>query len=89
MYELSLPCHACGFDNPISSTNCTNPRCQALLRLHLRPTSTTQCLSITSDKIKETGEELIREAFFAVALLTQSINRLRALIDAAETRHTR
>jgi len=82
MTDLRIPCHACGFDNPIGTRFCLNSNCQALLRL--RPTTTTQCLSFSSARA-DTNDvgALYHEALIVVQLLIQSANRLRAFVDVA------
>lgn len=79
MYAVSVPCHFCGHDNPADALHCAE--CQAVIRLRLRPTTTTQQLSLAINA--ETSEEdLIREAYFVTALLMQSVHRLKTLVDA-------
>lgn len=78
MHAISVPCHACGHDNPADAFHCA--QCQTAIRLNLQPTTTTQHLApASSGDTKE--EELIREAYFEVSLLLQSVHRLKALID--------
>lgn len=79
MYVVSVPCHSCGHDNPAVALHCA--KCQAVIRLRLRPTTTTQQLALAVNAGTD-EEDLIREAYFVTALLMQSVHRLKALIDA-------
>lgn len=81
MYIISIPCHYCGHDNPADAFYCAE--CQAIIRLRLRPLTTTQNLSLAVT-VGTKEEELIRETYFVTALLLQSVQRLKALIDATK-----
>lgn len=79
MCSISIPCHFCGHDNPADALHCAD--CHAVICLRLRPAITTQQLSLATT-VETREEELIREAYLVTALLLQSVQRLRALIDA-------
>lgn len=81
MYTISIPCHFCGHDNSADAFYCAE--CQAMIRLRLRPVTTTQNLSLAV-AVGTKEEELIREAYFVTILLVQSVQRLKALIDATK-----
>ncbi len=78
MNAISIPCHACGHDNPSDTFYCAN--CQAVIRLTLQPVRATQQLSSPS-KVQTEEERLIIEAYDVATLLLQSAYRLRTLID--------
>ena len=77
MNTIVIPCHACGCDNSIQAAYCRN--CEALLRLRLRPVTTTQCISEGSADDEESLEALAHEAYLVAALLMQCANRLQAI----------
>jgi hypothetical protein len=78
MSNISIPCHACGHDNPSDTIQCAI--CQAVISLTLQPVRATQQLQPVG-KVPTEEERLIMEAYYVVALLLQSVHRLRALID--------
>jgi hypothetical protein len=81
MRRISIPCHACGQDNSIDAFYCSN--CRTVIRLRLQPTTTTQLATV---QYQSPEEKLLQEAYLIAALLLQSANRLRAMLDQASTR---
>lgn len=83
MHAIYVKCHECEHDNPAEAFHCTN--CQTVIRIKVRPANTEQQLA-PIEKATTEEEELINEAYLLVALLVQSVQRLRTLIDQRSER---
>ncbi|MGA9996639.1 MAG: hypothetical protein WBP93_14575, partial [Pyrinomonadaceae bacterium] len=63
MHTISIPCHACGHDNPADIFHCE--KCQTLIHVNLQPVGTTQQLS-PLDKAQTEEDRLLMEAHLVV-----------------------
>jgi len=83
MRQISIPCHVCGEDNSIDAFYCS--RCQSVIRLRIRSTTTTQLLPESSE-FESPEMKLLREAYNVSVLLMGSAHRLRALLDKVDSK---